>query len=92
MLEPEKRVYPVRQMPTTEAGIHTLLSGDLYAVIGDPKGDGFVTRIYFNPLVVWMWIGSFVMLAGGLLSLSDRRYRVGAPARAPRYAAAQPAE
>ncbi len=92
VLEPEKRVYPVRQMPTTEAGIHSLLSGDLYAVIGDPKGDGFVTRIYFNPLVVWMWIGALVMLAGGLLSLSDRRYRVGAPARAPRYAAAQLAE
>ncbi len=92
VLEPEKRIYPVRQMPTTEAGIHTLLSGDLYAVIGDPKGDGFVTRIYFNPLVVWMWIGALVMLAGGLLSLSDRRYRVGAPSRSPRYAAAQPAE
>ncbi len=50
VLEPEKRIYPVRQMPTTEAGIHTLLSGDLYAVIGDPKGDGFVTRIYFKPI------------------------------------------
>ena len=51
------RNYPVRQMPTTEAAIHTMVSGDLYAVIGDPKGDGgYVTRIYFNPLVAWMWV------------------------------------
>ena len=46
-------------------------------------GDGaFVTRIYFNPLVVWMWIGTLVMVTGGAISLTDRRYRVGAPARA----------
>ena len=51
-LKPEKRVYTVRNFPTTEAGIHTLLSGDLYATVGDAKGDGsYVTRIYFNPLV-----------------------------------------
>jgi len=81
VLNAEKRNYPVRQMPTTEAAIHTLMSGDLYAVVGDPEGDsgGYVTRIYFNPLVVWMWIGSLLMVTGGVVSISDRRYRVGAP-------------
>ncbi len=82
VLYPEKRTYTVRQMATTEAGIHTLISGDLYAVIGDSKSDGsYVTRIYFNPLVVWMWIGAISMMIGSGLSLSDRRYRVGAPTR-----------
>ena len=80
-LKAEKRNYPVRQMPTTEAAIHSLLFGDLYAVIGDPVGEkgGYVTRLYFNPLVSWMWFGSLIMALGAAISLSDRRYRVGAP-------------
>jgi len=80
-LHPEKRNYPVRQMPTTEAAIHTLFMGDLYAVIGDPEGSegGFVTRLYYNPLIAWMWFGAFVMVFGSVISISDRRYRVGAP-------------
>ncbi|MCW9033329.1 MAG: heme lyase CcmF/NrfE family subunit [Rhodospirillales bacterium] len=80
-LRPEKRVYTVSKQPTTEAGIHTMFSGDLYAVVGDPSGDegGFVTRLYFNPLVVWMWIGTVFMVLGGVISLTDRRLRVGTP-------------
>ena len=82
VLYPEKRMYPVQGMPTTEAGIHSLFIGDLYAVIGDPTGeDGWVTRFYFEPLIPWMWFATFVMCVGGLISLSDRRYRIGAPSR-----------
>ena len=88
VLYPEKRMYPVQGMPTTEAGIHSLLSGDLYAVIGDSTGEGgWVTRFYFEPLIPWMWFGAFVMCAGGLVSLSDRRYRIGAPSMRKRKAA-----
>jgi len=92
VLEAEKRVYNVSQQPTTEAGIHTTWRGDLYAVIGDPEGNAgaYVTRLYFNPLVVWMWVGILVMVFGGALSLTDRRHRVGAPHR--RRAAAAAAE
>jgi cytochrome c-type biogenesis protein CcmF len=77
----EKRNYNVRSMPTTEAAIYTMLSGDLYAVIGDPDGTegGFVTRLYFNPLVVWMWIGAIVMCLGATISITDVRHRVGVP-------------
>jgi cytochrome c-type biogenesis protein CcmF len=93
-LHPEKRTYPVEGRPTTEAAIHSMFLGDLYAVIGDPdeKG-GFVTRLYFNPLLPWIWAGALIMVAGGLISLSDRRHRIGAPARRGRTAAggAQPA-
>ncbi|MCP5366206.1 MAG: heme lyase CcmF/NrfE family subunit [Hyphomicrobiales bacterium] len=81
-LWPEKRVYTVRAMPTTEAAIHPTFWGDLYAVVGDAQpGGSFVTRLYFNPLVGWMWAGGLIMVLGGVLSLSDRRYRVGAPTR-----------
>ena len=90
VLRPEKRIYAVQRQPTTEAAIHTMIGGDLYAVIGDPAEapGAFVTRLYFNPLVAWMWTGVLVMALGGLLSLSDRRYRVGAPARRRRGGAA----
>ena len=83
-LVPEKRVYDVSQQPTTEAAIHTTFFGDLYAVIGDKDDSGgFVPRIYFNPLVGWMWAGVMIMVSGGLISLSDRRHRVGAPMSRP---------
>jgi cytochrome c-type biogenesis protein CcmF len=80
VLEPEKRLYPVQQMPTTEAAIRSGLLGDLYAVIGEPDGKGgYAVRIYNKPLVPWLWVGTIIMVLGGLVSLSDRRLRVGAP-------------
>jgi len=82
ILTPEKRVYQVRSMPTTEAAIRTTLFSDLYAVLGDSDGQGgWTVRVYHEPLVPWIWIGCLVMMAGGLTSLSDRRLRVGAPGR-----------
>ena len=75
-------------MPTTEAAIHAMPLGDLYAVIGDPEGPGgYVTRLYYNPLVGWIWVGVLLMAAGGAVSLTDRRLRVGAPTRSARSAA-----
>ena len=68
-------------MVTTEAAIRPTFLGDLYAVIGDreEKSGGYVTRIYFNPLVPWMWVGAIFMVLGAAISLTDRRHRVGAP-------------
>jgi cytochrome c-type biogenesis protein CcmF len=82
-LYPERRQYLVQPMPTTEAAIRSTPFADLYAVIGEPDGKGgWTVRIYHEPLVAWIWFGALVMVAGGLTSLSDRRYRVGAPVRA----------
>jgi len=82
-LYPERRQYIVQPMPTTEAAIRSSPIADLYAVIGDPDGKGgWLVRVYHEPLVSWIWFGALVMVAGGLTSLSDRRYRVGAPVRA----------
>ncbi len=88
-LYPEKRMYRQPPRPTTNAAIHTNFLGDLYAVVGDADGTGgFVTRLYFNPLVPWIFIGAVIMVIGGLVSLTDRRYRVGAPLRTAARAAA----
>jgi cytochrome c-type biogenesis protein CcmF len=81
-LNPENRIYNVSRRPTTEAAIYPLFLGDLYAVIGDKdEATGtYVTRLYFNPLVGWMWAGVLIMISGGVISLTDRRHRIGAPA------------
>jgi cytochrome c-type biogenesis protein CcmF len=86
-LEPAKRLYVARGQPTTEAGIETFGLGQLYISLGDPAGDGSISaRIYWKPFVVLIWLGPVLMAAGGLLSLSDRRLRVGAPRPARRVA------
>jgi cytochrome c-type biogenesis protein CcmF len=83
LLSPEKRFYTNPVMTTTEASIRPTFLGDLYAVIGDrdDKSDGYITRIYFNPLVPWMWAGAIIMVLGAGISLTDRRHRVGAPSK-----------
>jgi cytochrome c-type biogenesis protein CcmF len=92
-LEPAKRIYDAPPQPTSEAGIYAAWRGDLYVVLGDKqKGGGFAVRIYFNPLVRFIWIGALIMFLGGAVSLSDRRLRVGAPRRTRRPAATAPAE
>jgi len=83
-LWPEKRNYPVAQMTTTEAAIDYRIMRDVYVVIGDRQDDGgWVIRTYVKPFASWMWFGCFLLAFGGLLSLSDRRYRVAAGARRP---------
>ncbi|MEC7258665.1 MAG: cytochrome c-type biogenesis CcmF C-terminal domain-containing protein, partial [Pseudomonadota bacterium] len=82
VLHPEKRMYPVARMPTTEAAIDYRLLRDVYVVIGDQQADGgWVVRTYIKPLANWIWGGCLMMALGGLISLSDRRFRVAAGAR-----------
>ncbi|SET19365.1 heme lyase CcmF/NrfE family subunit [Paracoccus homiensis] len=81
-LFPEKRVYPVQAMPTTEAAINNGIFRDIYLVIGDAQaGGGWAVRSYVKPFANWIWLGCILMALGGLISLSDRRYRVAAGAR-----------
>jgi cytochrome c-type biogenesis protein CcmF len=92
-LTPEKRFYPVAQMPTTEAGIDYDLIRDVYVVIGDQQNNGgWTVRTYIKPMTNWIWIGSALMALGGLLSLTDRRFRVAAGARRTRPTPGLPAE
>jgi len=92
-MRPEKRVYPVAQMPTTEAALDNGFLRDIYVSIGDPQdGGGWAVRTYYKPLANWIWGGAILMALGGLLSLSDRRYRVAAGARKVPQAPGVPAE
>ena len=77
ILSSEKRLYTVQNMPMTEAGISPALIHDLYASLGEPLEDGaWSVRIYYKPMVEWIWAGCAMMALGGLLALSDRRYRM----------------
>ena len=89
-LYPEKRFYQVQQMLTTEAGIDSGLTRDLYVVLGDAASDGesWALRTYVKPYANWIWLGALIMSLGGLVSLTDRRYRVGAVKKASRAAPA----
>ena len=78
-----KRFYPSRQMTVTESGLLTVGASQVYASLGEIGQDGSVgLRLYYKPLVLLIWLGALVMAIGGGLSLTDRRMRVGAPARA----------
>jgi len=83
-LEPESRIYFTPPMPTTEAAIYSTFFGDLFVVIGEANNkeyDRFAVRLYYKPLQTWLWGGIAVMVLGGLISLSDRRFRMGTPKR-----------
>ncbi|HZZ31133.1 MAG TPA: heme lyase CcmF/NrfE family subunit [Phenylobacterium sp.] len=80
----ERRAYVTSQ--TTEAAIHVTPLGNLYISGGDEADGGIVVRLWDHPFIVWIWIGGFAMALGGLVSLSDRRLRLGVAARAPRPA------
>lgn len=71
-LAAELRFFPARQMQTTEAAIQSGLLGNLYVSIGEPDESGrWTVRLYFHPLIAWIWIGALLMAAGGFLSLSN---------------------
>ncbi|MCC6779706.1 MAG: heme lyase CcmF/NrfE family subunit [Hyphomicrobiales bacterium] len=80
VLEPAKRTYPARGSSTTQTALMNRGVSQLYVALGDAGSEGAITvRLYYKPLVLLIWIGALVMVLGGMLSLSDRRLRVGAP-------------
>ncbi|MCU7852817.1 MAG: heme lyase CcmF/NrfE family subunit [Candidatus Thiodiazotropha sp. (ex Monitilora ramsayi)] len=75
-LEPEKRTYFVQTRPMTEAAIDWGFTRDLYVSLGEPLGNGdWSLRLYYKPYVRWIWLGSVLMALGGILAITDRRYR-----------------
>ncbi len=75
-LHPEKRKYNASKMVMTEADIDAGLFRDIYVVMGEPLDDGaWAISVYYKPFVRWIWLGSIFMALGGLLAVSDKRYR-----------------
>lgn len=83
LIHPQRRNYPRSDMVTTESAIRTTFAGDLYVVIGDELGEGRASiRGYYFPLIIWIWVGWLVIIAGSLFSMSQRREkaRIASPA------------
>jgi cytochrome c-type biogenesis protein CcmF len=92
-LSPSKRSFSARGASTTEAALFTSGLSQLYISLGDQNADGSIAvRAYYKPLVLLIWLGAVMMACGGVLSLSDRRLRVGAPKPARNRQRLQPAE
>ncbi len=92
-LHPQRRFFPVQRQTTSDTAIRTNLLSDFYVALGEADGAGAWTiRAYWKPLVPWIWIGAVIMALGGVVSLTDRRWRVGAAARARIAARPVPAE
>ena len=86
-MQPSKRSFTARASATTEAALLTRGFSQLYLSLGDGNADGSVAmRLYHKPLVLLIWLGPAIMAFGGLLSLTDRRLRIGAPKPARRAA------
>jgi cytochrome c-type biogenesis protein CcmF len=81
-LHPSRRFFTAQKTITNDAAIHTNGFQDIYAVFADePASGGAELRLNRHPLAPEIWFGGLIMAFGGGLSLSDRRLRVGAPAR-----------
>ncbi len=92
-LSPSKRTFSARGAATTEAALLTSGFSQLYISLGEQNADGSIAvRAYYKPLVLLIWFGAVMMAFGGVLSLSDRRLRVGAPKPARNKQRLQPAE
>ncbi|MDF0580254.1 heme lyase CcmF/NrfE family subunit [Bradyrhizobium yuanmingense] len=93
VMTPSKRSFTTRGSSTTEAALLTRGASQLYVSLGDATAEGAIAvRIYHKPLVLLIWWGPVLMAFGGVLSLSDRRLRVGAPKPARAKQRLQPAE
>lgn len=77
---PEKRIYNVGKMPMTESAVDVTPFRDIYVALGEPLDDrAWSVRLYYKPFVRWIWGGGFLILVGGFLALTDRRYYQGGP-------------
>ncbi len=78
----ERRYFPLQQNQTTQTAIRTNIVSNLYIALGEQVSSGkYTVRLYYHPLAPFLWIGGFTMALGGFLSLSDRRFRIGASQR-----------
>jgi cytochrome c-type biogenesis protein CcmF len=83
-LRPQKRFYASGGNPMTEAGIHARLNRDLFVALGEDLGAGkWSMRVQYKPLIRYIWLGALLMALGGLVSMTDRRYRARSPATVP---------
>jgi len=90
---PEKRNYTATGSVMTETAIDSGIFRHLYISLGEPvSGGAWSVRVYYKPLVGWIWGGAVLMALGGGLALSDRRYALAARKAREARAVVKPAE
>jgi cytochrome c-type biogenesis protein CcmF len=76
ILKPQKNFYQQPEQATTEVAIHSTPIEDLYIIFAGFEGDVGTFRVMVNPLVMWLWIGGWVMVIGTVIAIwPDRRER-----------------
>ena len=76
-LTPQKRLYTVRRQAMTQTAFDAGMTRDLFAALGDPlPGGAWSVRVHYKPMVRWIWMGTALMALGGILAITDRRYRL----------------
>ena len=92
-LEQVKNTPDITSLPSgpttnTESGIDAGFTRDIYVSLGESLGGGdWSLRLYYKPLVRWIWLGGIFIAVGGLLAASDKRYRMTRRRRAEALAA-----
>ena len=76
---PERRFYPASKVNTSEPAIMSNVFFDLYIVLGESlnNNESYSLRVYYSPFMNWIWFGIMCMAFGGILSLTDRKHRLG---------------
>jgi cytochrome c-type biogenesis protein CcmF len=89
-LQPQLHTFTTQRQQISQTSIHTNMISNVYAAMGEADATGRHTfRLYYHPLAPWLWLGGLFMAAGGFISLSDRRFRIGAIQRAPHLVPAE---
>jgi cytochrome c-type biogenesis protein CcmF len=78
---PERRFFPAGGQTTSEVGLCYEGFSHVYVVLGErrgtPEAPVWLVRAYWNPWATLIFLGPVIMALGGLVSLSDRRLRLG---------------
>jgi cytochrome c-type biogenesis protein CcmF len=71
---PEKRIYNIGQMVMTDASVDATLWRDIYLALGEPIGQqAWAVRVYYKPMIRWIWLGGLLMAIGGFVALYSHR-------------------
>ncbi|HBN15964.1 MAG: heme lyase NrfEFG subunit NrfE [Gammaproteobacteria bacterium] len=75
-LHPQKQLYTASNTPATHMGIDGRFLRDLFVTLGDPRDNGaWSMTLYVKPFVRWIWLGTIFIAFGGILAVTDKRYR-----------------
>ena len=76
-MNPQKRQYTKTTQIQTESDIDPGFTRDLYVALGEPLGESgaWSVRVYLKPFIRWIWLGAILMMLGGFVAATDRRFR-----------------